>query len=146
MTTDRSVRPTTCRSEELRRRRRLRVKRSAWRTICIWGRSQGCLRYNRRQPDQRLAGSSTPFTATSDVTQILSAIDNGDPSAAEKLLPLVYEELRRLAAIRLATEKPGQTLQVTALMNHGNYSNTRTSFAWPHGASAISAFNLRSFR
>jgi RNA polymerase sigma factor (TIGR02999 family) len=53
----------------------------------------------------------------SDVTQILSAIDQGDPHAAEKLLPLVYDELRRLAAARLAHEKPGQTLQPTALVH-----------------------------
>jgi RNA polymerase sigma factor (TIGR02999 family) len=52
-----------------------------------------------------------------DVTRILSAIDNGDPLAAEELLPLVYEELRRLAAQRLAFEKPGQTLQATALVH-----------------------------
>jgi RNA polymerase sigma factor (TIGR02999 family) len=53
----------------------------------------------------------------SDVTQILMAIDNGDPRAAEQLLPLVYDELRRLAAQRLAQEKPGQTLQATALVH-----------------------------
>ena len=50
----------------------------------------------------------------SDATRILEAIDLGDPQAAEQLLPLVYEELRRLAAQRLADEKPGQTLQATA--------------------------------
>jgi RNA polymerase sigma factor (TIGR02999 family) len=53
----------------------------------------------------------------SDVTRILSQIDAGDPSAAEQLLPLVYDELRKLAAARLAHEKPGQTLQATALVN-----------------------------
>jgi RNA polymerase sigma factor (TIGR02999 family) len=53
----------------------------------------------------------------SDITRILSAIDDGDPSAAEKLLPLVYEELRKLAAQKLAQEKPGQTLQATALVH-----------------------------
>ena len=52
-----------------------------------------------------------------DVTRLLSAIDQGDPRAAEQLLPLVYEELRRLAAQRLAREKPGQTLQSTALVH-----------------------------
>ena len=52
-----------------------------------------------------------------DVTQILSAIEQGDPSAAEQLLPLVYDELRKLAADRLAQEKPGQTLQATALVH-----------------------------
>jgi RNA polymerase sigma factor (TIGR02999 family) len=53
----------------------------------------------------------------SEVTRILAAIENGDPTGAEKLLPLVYEELRRLAAQRLAQEKPGQTLQATALVH-----------------------------
>ena len=52
-----------------------------------------------------------------DVTQILSQIEQGDPSAAEQLLPLVYEELRNLAAAKLANEKPGQTLQATALVH-----------------------------
>jgi hypothetical protein len=47
----------------------------------------------------------------SEVTRILSAIEQGDPSAAAQLLPLVYEELRQLAAQRLAQEKPGQMLQ-----------------------------------
>ena len=53
----------------------------------------------------------------SDVTRILSQIESGDPSAAEQLLPLVYDELRKLAAVRLAQEKPGQTLQATALVH-----------------------------
>ncbi len=53
----------------------------------------------------------------SDVTQILYRIDSGDPQAAEQLLPLVYDELRKLAAARLAQEKPGQTLQSTALVH-----------------------------
>src|SRR5262249_36742084 len=52
-----------------------------------------------------------------DVTRILSAIEQGDPHAAEQLLPLVYDELRKLAAQRLAQEKPGQTLQATALVH-----------------------------
>ena len=52
-----------------------------------------------------------------DVTGILAAIEAGDPHAAEQLLPLVYDELRRLAARRLANEKPGQTLQATALVH-----------------------------
>jgi RNA polymerase sigma factor (TIGR02999 family) len=52
-----------------------------------------------------------------DVTQILVAIDRGDPHAAEELLPLVYDELRKLAAARLSAEKPGQTLQATALVH-----------------------------
>jgi len=53
----------------------------------------------------------------SDVTRILSAIEQGDPHAAEQLLPLVYDELRKLAAAKLAHEKPGQTLQATALVH-----------------------------
>src|SRR5437660_3702350 len=52
-----------------------------------------------------------------DVTQILSAIDAGDPQAAAQLLPLVYDELRRLAAAQLAQERPGQTLDATALVH-----------------------------
>jgi RNA polymerase sigma factor (TIGR02999 family) len=56
-------------------------------------------------------------TAMEDVSQILCAIDRGDPHAAEQLLPLVYEELRKLAAQKLAHEKPGQTLQATALVH-----------------------------
>ena len=52
-----------------------------------------------------------------DVTQILSKIEHGDPNAAEQLLPLVYDELRKLAAAKLAGERPGQTLQATALVH-----------------------------
>jgi RNA polymerase sigma factor (TIGR02999 family) len=52
-----------------------------------------------------------------EVTHILTAIEEGDPTAAEQLLPLVYQELRRLAAQKLAQEKPGQTLQATALVH-----------------------------
>jgi RNA polymerase sigma factor (TIGR02999 family) len=53
----------------------------------------------------------------SEVTQILDAIQQGDPNAAEELLPLVYEELRKLAAAKMTNEKPGQTLQPTALVH-----------------------------
>ena len=52
-----------------------------------------------------------------DVTKILNQIEQGDPAAAEQLLPLVYDELRKLAAARLSHEKPGQTLQATALVH-----------------------------
>jgi len=52
-----------------------------------------------------------------DVTRILSAIEEGDPAAAEQLLPLVYDELRKLAAQKMGQEKPGQTLQATALVH-----------------------------
>jgi RNA polymerase sigma factor (TIGR02999 family) len=53
----------------------------------------------------------------SEITRILLAIEKGDPLAADQLLPLVYEELRKLAAQKLAQEKPGQTLQATALVH-----------------------------
>src|SRR5580765_8940681 len=52
-----------------------------------------------------------------DVTRILADIEQGDPRAAEQLLPLVYDELRKLAAVRMAQERPGQTLQPTALVH-----------------------------
>src|SRR5450631_3615020 len=52
-----------------------------------------------------------------DVTRILNAIEQGEPHAAEQLLPLVYEELRQLAAQKMAHEKPGQTLEPTALVH-----------------------------
>jgi RNA polymerase sigma factor (TIGR02999 family) len=55
--------------------------------------------------------------AMSDVTRILQRMESGDPSAADQLLPLVYDELRKLAAARMAAEMPGQTLQATALVH-----------------------------
>src|SRR5437870_6312530 len=58
-----------------------------------------------------------PDLFMSQVTQILSQIESGDPAAAEQLLPLVYQELRKLASAKLAQEKPGQTLQATALVH-----------------------------
>ena len=70
----------------------------------------------------------------SDVTRILAQIESGDPSAAEHLLPLVYDELRKLAKAKLAQEKPGQTLQATALVHEaylrlvGDESQTQ----WEH--------------
>jgi len=67
----------------------------------------------------------------SDVTRILSQIESGDPQAAEKLLPLVYDELRKLAAAKLAQEKPGQTLQATALV-HDAYIRLVESNKAPH--------------
>jgi RNA polymerase sigma factor (TIGR02999 family) len=57
------------------------------------------------------------LSAVSDITVILDAVERGDARAAEELLPLVYDELRRLAAWRLANEQPGQTLQATALVH-----------------------------
>ena len=66
-----------------------------------------------------LTNASQPLEEAimSDVTRILSQIESGDPSAAEQLLPLVYEELRKLATVKLSHEKPGQTLQATALVH-----------------------------
>jgi RNA polymerase sigma factor (TIGR02999 family) len=68
----------------------------------------------------------------SDVTQILSAIEQGDPHAAEQLLPLVYDALRKLAAAKLAQEKPGQTLQPTALVHEAylRLVDTQKAQAW----------------
>src|SRR5262249_5682697 len=65
----------------------------------------------------RTAPAGGMLSSMSDVTRILSAIEQGDPSAADQLLPLVYDELRQLAAQKLAQEKPGQTLQPTALVH-----------------------------
>src|SRR5262245_51067902 len=62
-------------------------------------------------------GPSSLWVPMSDVTRLLSQIEQGDPRAAERLLPLVYDELRQLAAERIAQERPGQTLQATALVH-----------------------------
>jgi RNA polymerase sigma factor (TIGR02999 family) len=67
----------------------------------------------------------------SDVTRILSAIEQGDPHAAEQLLPLMYNELRRLAAQKLAKEAPGHTLQATALV-HEAYLRLADGDTAPH--------------
>src|SRR5262245_16033190 len=67
-------------------------------------------------PEKR-PGRSLGMTSMTDVTRILLTIEQGNPQAAEQLLPLVYDELRRLAAQRLAQERPGQTLQATALVH-----------------------------
>ena len=69
------------------------------------------------QDSLRVGHGSVTMTAMSDVTRILAQVDAGDPAAAENLLPLVYEELRKLAAAKLAGERPGQTLQATALVH-----------------------------
>src|SRR5205823_14088494 len=66
---------------------------------------------SRRAPPRRMIGGMA------DVTQVLAAIEAGDPKAAAELLPLVYDELRKLAAARLSEEKPGHTLQPTALVH-----------------------------
>ena len=73
----------------------------------------------------------------SDVTRILSEIEQGDPSAAEQLLPLVYEELRRLAALKMAQESPDHTLQATALVHEAYLSNVRF---WGLSRHPMSAF------
>ena len=67
-----------------------------------------------------------------EVTQLSNAMDRGDPSAADQLLPLVYDELRRLAAQKLAQEPPGQTLQPTALV-HEAYLRLVGEGEEPHG-------------
>jgi len=67
----------------------------------------------------------------SDVTHILSAIEKGDPKAAEQLLPLVYDELRKLAAARLGDERAGQTLQPTALVHEAYLRLVDTDRAQP---------------
>jgi hypothetical protein len=68
-------------------------------------------------PVEAAAGRASRAVSMNDVTRILSAVAHGDAGAAEQLLPLVYDELRRLAAQRLAREMPGQTLQATALVH-----------------------------
>ena len=69
------------------------------------------------EADLHLGNGGPKIASMNDVTQILSQIESGDPAAAEQLLPLVYDELRKLAAAKLANEKPGQTLQATALVH-----------------------------
>ena len=67
----------------------------------------------------------------SDVTRILSRIEAGERQAAEKLLPVVYEELRKVAAAKPAQEKPGQTLQATALVHEAYLRLSRWLSPWP---------------
>src|SRR5215472_6574697 len=74
-------------------------------------------RFPHSDSSLRPVRSAVIFKPMTDITRILSAIEEGDPTAAEQLLPLVYHELRQLAAHRLAQEKPGQTLQATALVH-----------------------------
>src|SRR5262245_46324124 len=97
------------------------------------GRGRGWL-YSGAVPSQ---WPSQVQPMSGEVTRILSAILQGDPSAASQLLPLVYDELRRLAAQRLAQEKPGQTLEATALVHEAylrlvgdqQFANRRHFFA-----------------
>ena len=74
-------------------------------------------RQDRADDDPAATEPAAAGRATGDVTRILSQIERGDGQAAEQLLPLVYEELRKLAAAKMAQEKPGQTLQATALVH-----------------------------
>jgi RNA polymerase sigma factor (TIGR02999 family) len=78
------------------------------------------------------AAGKLPQAPMSEVTRVLSAVEQGDPQAAAQLLPLVYDELRKLAAQRLAQEKPGQTLQATALVHEAylRLVDTRKAHAW----------------
>jgi hypothetical protein len=71
-----------------------------------------------REPDPA-AGTATIGLLMTNVTELLSDLGRGDPHAASRLLPLVYEELRKLAAQRMAQERPGQPLQPTALVHEG---------------------------
>src|SRR5260370_33020897 len=73
--------------------------------------------YSAAVPVRERRPSSLPVTPMNEVTRILSALEQGHPTAAGRLLPLLYDELRRLAAEKLAQEKPGQTLQATALVH-----------------------------
>jgi hypothetical protein len=83
----------------------------------------------------------------SDVTRILSAIEQGEPHAAEQLLPLVYAELRRLAAEKMAREKPGQTLQATALVHEAYCVWSATSLRRKQGnGGPIAAISSRPRR
>src|SRR5262249_40236075 len=102
--------------------------RDRWLASCLFG---PCLAQDAafRPKTQRRIKDSGPlmclriisptgiFDLMSDVTRILSAIEQGDPDAASQLLPLVYDELRKLAAQKMAQEKPGQTLQATGLVH-----------------------------
>ena len=74
-----------------------------------------------------------------DVTQLLNAIEQGDPRAAGQLLPLVYDELRRLAARKLACEAPGQTLQTTALVHEAYLRLAGQGASIPGTAAATSS-------
>ena len=86
-------------------------------TYSKWPRCPRILGLTASTTRLRLAGRRSRIVDMSNVTRILSQIESGDPQAAELLLPLVYDELRKLAAAKLAHEKPGQTLQATALVH-----------------------------
>jgi RNA polymerase sigma factor (TIGR02999 family) len=81
-----------------------------------------------------------------EVTRVLSAVERGDPSAAGQLLPLVYDELRRLAARRLAQEKPGHTLQATALVHEAYLRLVGNSPAYWNGRAHFFAAAAEAMR
>jgi RNA polymerase sigma factor (TIGR02999 family) len=81
--------------------------------------------------DRRSQQPTSGYRGMNEVTQILNAIEQGDPQAAEQLLPLVYQELRTLAAQRMAQERPGQTLQATALVHEAYLKLLGTSDVRP---------------
>ncbi len=86
--------------------------------LSVFGPLLNCLaQVKSNESGSIIARTSNLKLPVPDVTHILSQIESGDPSAAEQLLPLVYDELRKLAAAKLAHEKPGQTLQATALVH-----------------------------
>src|ERR671938_637188 len=78
---------------------------------------QACGAGSRSRPASTRSVHPDPSVAMTEVTRILSAIEQGDPHAAERLLPLVYDELRKLAAARMAEERADHTLQPTALVH-----------------------------
>src|SRR5258708_2490738 len=80
---------------------------------------------------------SDTLVRMSDVTQILNAIEGGDARAAEQLLPLVYDELRQLAAAQMAQEKPGQTLDATALVHEAYLRLVPASHGDKHRGSPV---------
>src|SRR5262249_4924769 len=86
----------------------------------------------RGTPAARATGTARGTQTMDGITRVLNAIEQGDPHAAEQLLPLVYDELRKLAAQRLAQEKPGQTLQATALVHEAylRLVDTPTARSW----------------
>jgi hypothetical protein len=133
---------------------------STRRTLVEWVRSRirslvdGCRPRHEDAPNVD-ADRGAPFraqmrghhSAMTEVTRIPSAIEQGDPRAAEQLLPLVYQQLRELAAHRLASEKPGQTLQATALVHEAYFRlvGTTTTARGSNGGST-NAWARRSSR
>src|SRR5260370_10380812 len=113
-----SVRLRTDRRRRPRRRHRAAAG-AAWPAALVSGAKKGTVPLSSKgqSPFSHRGRHTDIIRAMSDVTQILDAAKRGDPQAAAQLLPLVYDELRRLAAAKLAHEKPGQTLDATALVH-----------------------------